>query len=99
MNNFNGYSSKVQALDLCKDKLIVSPSKKTTLMIDFLRYAPEKIQYCIDRYQNETRRLYRVLDTRLHENGGYLVGDHITIGLPLSYLDLYDSGHCKFWMG
>ena len=49
-------------------------------MVDFSRYAPEKIQYAIDRYQNETRRLYRVLDTRLGENGGYLVGDHITIG-------------------
>ena len=51
-------------------------------MVDFLRYAPEKIQYGIDRYQNETRRLYHVLDTRLRENGGYLVGDHITIGCP-----------------
>src|SRR6516225_1054005 len=26
----------------------------------FFRYAPEKIQYAIDRYQNETRRLYEV---------------------------------------
>ena len=48
---------------------------------DFFRYAPEKIKYGIDRYQNETRRLYRVLDTRLRQNGDYLVGDHITIGL------------------
>jgi hypothetical protein len=85
MNNFNGYFSKMQALDLCKDKPIVSPSeRKKVLIVDFLRYAPEKIQYGIDRYQNETRRLYRVLDTRLRENGGYLVGDHITIGLPFS---------------
>jgi glutathione S-transferase len=45
-----------------------------------LHYAPEKIQYAMDRYRNETRRLYRVLDTRLKENGGYLVGDHISIG-------------------
>jgi len=52
------------------------------LTVDFARYAPEKIQYAIDRYQNETRRLYRVLDTRLRENGDYLVGDHITIGTP-----------------
>jgi glutathione S-transferase len=34
----------------------------------FFRYAPEKIQYAIDRYQNETRRLYEVLDTRLADN-------------------------------
>ena len=84
MNNFNGCSSKMQALGLCKDKPIVPPSEKAALMVDFLRYAPEKIQYGIDRYQNETRRLYRVLDTRLRENGGYLVGDHITIGFLLS---------------
>jgi len=31
----------------------------------FYRYAPEKISYAIDRYQNETRRLYEVLDSRL----------------------------------
>ena len=49
--------------------------------VDFFRYAPEKIQYGIDRYQNETRRLYKVLDKRVKENGGYLVGDHVTIGL------------------
>ena len=84
MNNSNGCSSKMQALDLCKDKLIVTPSGNTALMVDFFRYAPEKIQYGIDRYQNETRRLYHVLDTRLRENGGYLVGDHITIGCLLT---------------
>lgn len=33
----------------------------------FFRYAPTKIQYGIDRYQNETRRLYSVLETRLQE--------------------------------
>ena len=31
----------------------------------FFRYAPEKIPYAIDRYQAETKRLYRVLDTQL----------------------------------
>lgn len=31
----------------------------------FFRYFPEKIQPAIDRYQNETRRLYGVLDARL----------------------------------
>lgn len=46
----------------------------------FYRYAPEKIQYGIDRYINETRRLYRVLDTHLAStSSGYLVGDHISI--------------------
>jgi glutathione S-transferase len=41
----------------------------------FFRYAPEKIQYAIDRYQNETRRLYEVLDRRLAQ-AEYLAGDY-----------------------
>lgn len=46
----------------------------------FHRYAPEKISYGINRYQNETRRLYRVLDTHLAAStSGYLVGDKCTI--------------------
>ncbi|KAK4226865.1 disulfide-bond oxidoreductase YfcG [Podospora fimiseda] len=46
----------------------------------FARYAPEKIQYGIDRYQNETRRLYGVLEKQLsNSTSGYLVGDRITI--------------------
>ncbi|KAJ4326007.1 hypothetical protein N0V94_000372 [Neodidymelliopsis sp. IMI 364377] len=39
----------------------------------FFRYAPEKIQYGIDRYQNETKRLYSVLETRL-QGRDFLVG-------------------------
>ncbi len=34
----------------------------------FYRYFPEKIQPAIDRYQNECRRLFEVLDTHLAEN-------------------------------
>ncbi|PKS11041.1 hypothetical protein jhhlp_002802 [Lomentospora prolificans] len=46
----------------------------------FKRYAPEHIQYGVDRYSNETRRLYRVLDTHLEKStSGYLVGDKLTI--------------------
>jgi GST-like protein len=41
----------------------------------FFRYFPEKIPAAIQRYQNETRRLYTVLDTRLQENE-YLAGDY-----------------------
>ena len=41
----------------------------------FYRYAPEKIEYAIRRYQNETRRLYEVLDRRLAE-AEYLAGDY-----------------------
>ncbi|KAJ4388821.1 Glutathione S-transferase 2 [Gnomoniopsis smithogilvyi] len=46
----------------------------------FTRYAPEKIPYGISRYQNETRRLYRTMDTALEKNpSGFLVGDRVTI--------------------
>lgn len=46
----------------------------------FFRYAPEKISYGISRYQNETRRLYGVLDKHLASSfSGYLVGDRCTI--------------------
>ena len=41
----------------------------------FFRYAQEKITYAIHRYQNETRRLYQVLDRRLGE-AEYLAGDY-----------------------
>ena len=34
----------------------------------FYRYAPEKIEYAINRYQKETFRLYQVLDDQLKEN-------------------------------
>jgi len=44
----------------------------------FLKYAPEKIQYGIDRYTTETQRLLDVLDQRL-ANNAYLVGDQYTI--------------------
>ena len=46
----------------------------------FTRYAPEKIQYGVDRYQNETRRLYGVLNKHLEDgNNEYLVGNKCTI--------------------
>lgn len=40
----------------------------------FYRYFPEKIQPAIDRYQNEGRRLFEVLDRHLEENE-WLAGD------------------------
>jgi glutathione S-transferase len=41
----------------------------------FHRYFPEKIPSVIARYQNETKRLYHVLDTRLADHE-YLCGDY-----------------------
>lgn len=41
----------------------------------FYRYFPERIQPAIDRYQGETKRLFRVLDGHLAGNE-YLAGDY-----------------------
>jgi GST-like protein len=41
----------------------------------FFRYFPEKIQPAIDRYQGESKRLFRVLDDHL-KNHEYLAGDY-----------------------
>ncbi len=41
----------------------------------FFRYFPEKIQPAIDRYQNESKRLFTVLDDRLKDNE-FLAGDY-----------------------
>ena len=41
----------------------------------FFRYFPEKIQAAIDRYQNESRRLFEVLDRRLGESA-WLADDY-----------------------
>jgi len=50
----------------------------------FYRYAPEKIEYGINRYQTETKRLYQVLNDRLAQQekagqGLWLVGNKFSI--------------------
>ena len=47
--------------------------------VSFIRYFPEVVQPAIDRYVNETRRLYEVLETQLHNQLGdtrYIAGDY-----------------------
>lgn len=41
----------------------------------FVQYAPEQIEYAINRYVNETARLYGVLDRRL-EGRDFVAGDY-----------------------
>ena len=50
----------------------------------FRNYAPEKLQYAIDRYVNETNRLYGVLDRRLADRT-FIAGDDYTIADMASY--------------
>ena len=45
----------------------------------FRNYAPERIDYACDRYTNEARRLYGVLDGQLGRTGAWIAGREYTI--------------------
>ena len=53
-------------------------------MNHFVRYAPEKIPYAIERYGSEVKRLVRVLDKRLGE-APFLAGDEYSIADIATY--------------
>jgi GST-like protein len=73
----------------------------------FRNYSVEKIQYAIDRYTNEGKRLYHVVDRRLSESK-YLAGDEYTIAdimnLPWLLLsknqgiDIAEYPHVERWI-
>ena len=72
----------------------------------FRVYAPEKLDYAYDRYSNEAKRLYGVLDRRLGETA-YLAGDDYTIADIATFpwlrshenqgIDLGDFPNVKQW--
>ncbi|MDB5581636.1 MAG: thiol:disulfide oxidoreductase [Bradyrhizobium sp.] len=45
----------------------------------FFLYASEKNSYAIDRYRNETKRLYGVLDRQLAKTGAFVAGDEYSV--------------------
>lgn len=72
----------------------------------FRIYAPEKIDYAIERYTNEARRLYRVMNTRLGRSkylGGpeYSIADIAVFPWLRSWknqgIDWADYPHLKGW--
>jgi GST-like protein len=71
----------------------------------FLRAAPEKIQYGIDRYTKEARRLYGVMDGHLKKNeylaGAYTIADIATYPWVARHewhlVNLADFPHVKRW--
>ena len=71
----------------------------------FRRYAPEKLEYAIDRYTNEARRIYNVIDKRLSEApylaGEYSIADIATypwlVPHTMQGQDLADFPHLKKW--
>jgi GST-like protein len=72
----------------------------------FRLYAPEKSEYAINRYTNEAKRLYGVLDRRLAESA-YLAGDEYSIADIASWpwtrsatnqgVDISEYPHFKRW--
>lgn len=72
----------------------------------FYRYFPEKLPGAISRYQNETRRLYEVLDSRLGE-AEYLAGDYSIADIAtFPWVKIHDwagvsldgLGHLQRWL-
>jgi GST-like protein len=71
----------------------------------FRQYAPEKLPYAIDRYVNETARLYAVLDKRLADRefiaGEYSIADMAAYPWVVSHerqgQDLADFPHLRRW--
>jgi GST-like protein len=72
----------------------------------FVRFAPERIPYAMDRYVKETARLYGVMNTRLADHA-YLAGEAYSIADIAAYpwivphalqkQDLGDFPHLKRW--
>ncbi len=73
--------------------------------LHFGQYAPETIPYAIDRYVNETSRLFKVLDTRL-ANREFIAGDYSIADMasypwvfkhPYLQLQVEDFPNLKRW--
>ncbi|KHS93363.1 GSH-dependent disulfide bond oxidoreductase [Pectobacterium brasiliense] len=72
----------------------------------FNHYAPQPVPYAIERYQQETQRLYRVLDKHLQDSAwlageNYSIADIATYPWVVSYarqrVDLDDYPAVKAW--
>lgn len=71
----------------------------------FVQYAPERIPYAMERYINETNRLYGVLNKRLADRefiaGGYSIADMASYPWIVPYerqkQNLDDFPHLKRW--
>src|ERR1700731_579751 len=72
----------------------------------FSQYAPEKLSYAIDRYVNETNRLYGVLNKRLADRafvaGEYSIADMASYPWIVPYKNqsqnIDDFPHLKRWL-
>jgi GST-like protein len=72
----------------------------------FRIYAPEKIEYAVNRYTNEAKRIYGVIDKQLSQHP-YLAGNEYTIADIATFpwlrswknqgIELSDYPHLKAW--
>lgn len=72
----------------------------------FRIYAPEQIEYAVNRYSNEAKRLYGVIDKQLSQHP-YLAGNEYTIADIATFpwirswknqgIELSDYSHLKAW--
>jgi GST-like protein len=72
----------------------------------FRLYAPEKIQYAIDRYTNEVNRLYGIINRRVQKRN-FLAGDYSIADMAVypwasrwerQGQDISDKPHFKNWL-
>ncbi|EEY23306.1 glutathione S-transferase GstA [Verticillium alfalfae VaMs.102] len=84
-------------------------ASETAPLTSLLGNAPEQIQYGIDRYSFESRRLYRTLDTHLAKSSsGFIVGDKLTVAdiscwgwiaaAHWAGIDIEEFPHVKKWL-
>ncbi len=72
----------------------------------FRHYAPEKLQYAVDRYTNECNRLYGVMNARLKDRpflaGKYSIADMACVGWAKLWQrqgqDIGQFPHLKRWL-
>jgi len=74
--------------------------------VAFVRYFPEEVPQAIDRYRNESRRLYEVLDHQLADreylSGAYSIADIANYSWVRSWywarVDIEGLDHLQAWM-
>jgi len=73
----------------------------------FRVYAPEKIDYAINRYSNEAKRLYGVVDKQLGVTGAFIAGEYSVADMAIypwfvpherQGIAIEDFPHVKRWM-
>jgi GST-like protein len=98
---------KKSDLSICTEPVLDSPIQPLVLSrVTFRKYAPEKIDYVVNRYTNETKRLYGAMDKQLAKSK-FMACNHFTVaGIAIfpwlrsredQDIDWADYPHLKAW--